>query len=94
MFDLVDTDRSEFITRDELAQLCSSQAGNFSTSLLDSVMASLDADNDGQISFEEFKAGFNVSSYHSPRSSTPSLSLSLSVCPFVHLFHLYTSLAD
>ena len=29
---------------------------------LDALMSSLDADNDGHISFEEFKAGFKVQS--------------------------------
>ena len=67
MFSQCDRDGSGYITRDELAALCRSheqqdEAQGFSPGRLDALMASLDVDNDGHISFEEFKAGFQVSS--------------------------------
>ena len=66
VFNQCDQDGSGYITRDELASLCNSyqhqqDEANLSPGRLDALMASLDADRDGYISFEEFKAGFQVS---------------------------------
>lgn len=66
VFNQCDRDGSGYITRDELAALCRSydhhpEEGNMSPGRLDALMASLDVDNDGYISFDEFKAGFQVS---------------------------------
>lgn len=65
MFSQCDRDGSGYITRDELAELCRSHGehhdgGGFSPGRLDALMESLDVDKDGHISFEEFKAGFQV----------------------------------
>lgn len=55
VFHLCDVEGKGYITREEIARFCDRR-----NSVLDSVMASLDVDNDGTISFEEFQAGFQV----------------------------------
>lgn len=64
VFNLCDRDGSGYITRNELAALCKGhdllEEGNLSPGGLDVLMSSLDVNNDGHISFEEFKAGFQV----------------------------------
>lgn len=56
VFHLFDPEGKGYVTRKEIAQFCDRR-----NSTLDHVMASLDTDHDGQISFEEFQAGFQVS---------------------------------
>ena len=55
MFHLCDPEGKGYITRQEIARFCDRR-----NSALDQVMTSLDADHDGQISFEEFQSGFKV----------------------------------
>ncbi len=63
VFDLCDKDGNGFITKPELSDICQQYSEvEESGSLLDNVMGCLDAKHDGHISFEEFKAGFEVRS--------------------------------
>ena len=69
MFDLCDRDGNGFISRQELSHICQQVSNEeVATNVLDSVMATLDGDHDGNISFEEFKEGFQVCS-HCPLTS-------------------------
>ena len=62
MFDLCDHDGNGFITKEELSHICHQVSDEeVASSVLDNVMTCLDSDHDGHISFEEFKAGFEVS---------------------------------
>ena len=61
MFDLCDRDASGFITKAELANICQQVSDEeVASSVLDNVMSCLDGNNDGRISFDEFKEGFQV----------------------------------
>lgn len=61
MFDLCDKDASGYITKQELATICRQVSDEeVAASVLDNVMLCLDGNHDGHISFEEFKAGFQV----------------------------------
>lgn len=61
VFDLCDRDANGFITKDELATVCQQVSDEeVAASVLDNVMMCLDSNNDGRISFDEFKAGFEV----------------------------------
>lgn len=61
MFDLCDLDANGFITKDELSTICQQVSDEeVASSVLDNVMLCLDSNHDGRISFEEFKAGFEV----------------------------------
>lgn len=61
VFGLCDRDANGFISKDELAHICKQVSDEeVASSVLDNVMSCLDRDHDGQISFEEFKAGFQV----------------------------------
>ena len=61
VFDLCDRDANGFISKDELSVICQQVSDEeVASSLLDNVMTCLDSDHDGHISFEEFKAGFQV----------------------------------
>lgn len=62
MFDLCDRDANGFITKNELANICQQVSNEeVASSVLDNVMSCLDRNSDGRISFDEFKAGFEVS---------------------------------
>lgn len=66
MFDLCDRDANGFITKDELSGICQQSTDeDVASSVLDNVMLCLDSNHDGRISFEEFKAGFQVGCVHS-----------------------------
>lgn len=54
MFSLMDRDGSGMISRDELKELLHSQGYHPSESELDTMVRELDADNSGEIDFEEF----------------------------------------
>lgn len=54
LFDRLDTDRSGTLNRDELRQLVESQAFDLGPGDADQLMAWMDADHDGCVSFEEF----------------------------------------
>ena len=59
---MCDRDANGFISKDELAHICKQVSDEeVASSVLDNVMSCLDKDHDGLISFEEFKAGFQVS---------------------------------
>lgn len=61
MFDLCDKDGNGYISKRELSNICQQVSNEeVATSVLDNVMQCLDSDHDGNISFEEFKAGFQV----------------------------------
>lgn len=61
MFDLCDRDANGFITKDELSNICQQVSdAEVASSVLDNVMLCLDSNHDGHISFDEFKAGFQV----------------------------------
>ena len=55
VFELCDTENKGYITRKEISQFCGRR-----NSALDTVMTSLDADNDGRITFGEFHTSFKV----------------------------------
>ena len=58
---MCDRDANGFITKDELSTVCRQVSDEeVASSVLDNVMLCLDSDHDGRISFEEFKAGFQV----------------------------------
>ena len=65
VFDLCDKDGNGYISREELAQICEQSTnhdgdGAGPGGLLDTIMQCLDQNNDGHITFEEFKEGFEV----------------------------------
>lgn len=61
MFDLCDKDGNGVISKQELSNICQQVSDEeVASSVLDNVMLCLDSDHDGNISFEEFKAGFQV----------------------------------
>lgn len=61
VFGLCDRDANGFISKDELADICKQVSDEeVASSVVDNVMSTLDKDHDGLISFEEFKAGFQV----------------------------------
>jgi len=54
-FDVFDKDKSGSISRDELKSLMDSLGQKLSESELDQIMNTVDENNDGEISFQEFK---------------------------------------
>lgn len=61
VFDLCDKDGKGFVSKEELSHICLQVSDEeVASSVLDNVMLCLDSDHDGNISFEEFKAGFQV----------------------------------
>ena len=57
LFNFWDTDRSGYLSRDEMRELCA----RFSISLeeSDAIFGDLDRNKDGRVSFEDFRTGFD-----------------------------------
>ena len=61
VFDLCDKDGNGFIGKSELSNICEQFSdGVVASALLDSIKVCLGSNHDDHISFEEFKAGFEV----------------------------------
>ncbi len=60
VFNLCDKDGNGFITKEELARICEQASDGTANGVLDNVMQCLKPNHEGQISFDEFKSGFQV----------------------------------
>ena len=57
LFNLWDTDRSGYLSRDEMRELCA--RFSISSEECDAIFDDLDRDRDGRISFDDFRVGFD-----------------------------------
>ena len=57
LFNFWDTDRSGFLSRDEMRELCA--RFSISADEADAIFGDLDRDSDGRISFDDFRTGFD-----------------------------------